>query len=389
MQSTTTTAPSVKLTGCEGFRLRILLSMLSGRPVKITDIRAMDESPGLRDYEASLLRLADKFSNGAKISINETGTILRFVPGELIGGEVTHDCPASRSVSYFLEFAAVLAPFCKQPLNFIIRGNTHSNDDNSVDSFKSVTLVVLLRLIGSAFSTEQGAPEIKVERRGVGVDGSVKFFCPIVPKSVTPIDLTGDEGKVKRIRGVCWTSQVSTQFSAGVIDACRAVLNPCLSDVWIYTDAVKAPTAAGYGLSLVSETDKGVVKCSGAMRNDDEPRALGQDVAEELLAEISKGGLVDSSHQWLVVLFMALSADYKVSKAMLGSTLAPYTILCMQAIRDFLGVKFKISSVIESEKLTIDGETEDDTPTTTMSKSENIKLECIGANLINGARRTF
>jgi RNA 3'-terminal phosphate cyclase-like protein len=30
----------------------------------VDDIRASDQNPGLRDYEASLLRLLDKLSNG-------------------------------------------------------------------------------------------------------------------------------------------------------------------------------------------------------------------------------------------------------------------------------------------------------------------------------------
>ena len=34
--------------GSNGFRMRLILSVLSGRPVKINDIRCMDDFPGLR-----------------------------------------------------------------------------------------------------------------------------------------------------------------------------------------------------------------------------------------------------------------------------------------------------------------------------------------------------
>ena len=37
------------------------------------DIRVDDAAPGLRDYEASLLRLLEKVSNGTVVEINETG----------------------------------------------------------------------------------------------------------------------------------------------------------------------------------------------------------------------------------------------------------------------------------------------------------------------------
>ena len=193
---------------------------------------------------------------------------------------------------------------------------------------------------------------------------------------------------MKRVRGVAWTSKVSTQFSAAVIDAARSILNQCISDVWIYTDAVKGAESEGYGLSLVAETDKQVVKgssaCSGA---EEDARRLGIQVAEQLLAEVEIGGVVDSSSEWLVCLFMALAADFKISSASFGSALAPYTIECMRLIREFLGVKFKITAMVNEEAVTLrDG---DETPEVLNVRNETIRLECIGANIVNSARRTF
>lgn len=34
--------------GSNAFRMRLILSVLSGRPVKINDIRSLDDFPGLR-----------------------------------------------------------------------------------------------------------------------------------------------------------------------------------------------------------------------------------------------------------------------------------------------------------------------------------------------------
>jgi len=379
------------LTGGQNLRLRLILSTLAGKSLKISEIRSNEESPGLRDYEASLLRLLDKISNGVKISINETGTTLRFLPGELIGGEITHDCPPSRSVVYFLEFAAVLAPFCKTPLRLRLRGVTQDASDNSVDSFKTVTLAVITRLIGGSFSTEQAPLSLEIERRGVAPSGagSVLFVSPIVPNSIAPINFSCEEGRVKRVRGVAWTSKVSTQFSAAVIDAARSVLNPCPSDVWIYTDAVKGAESEGYGLSLVAETDSQIVKGSCGCRGaEEDARNLGLQVAQQLLAEIENGGLFDSSSEWLVCLFMAVSADFRISRSSFGSALAPYTIECMRLIREFTGVRFKITALAADEQVTLEADG-DATPEVVSVRNETFKLECIGANIVNSARRTF
>ena len=59
--------------GSQHFRQRLVCSTLSGKSICIRDIRAKDQDPGVRDYEASLLRLLEKITNGCVVEINETG----------------------------------------------------------------------------------------------------------------------------------------------------------------------------------------------------------------------------------------------------------------------------------------------------------------------------
>ena len=64
---------ALRFRGSSHFRQRLACATLSGRTIRIDDIRARDEYPGLRDYEASLLRLVEKVTNGCIVEINETG----------------------------------------------------------------------------------------------------------------------------------------------------------------------------------------------------------------------------------------------------------------------------------------------------------------------------
>ena len=70
----------LKFKGCQSFRQRLVFSTLSGRPIRIDDIRANDDSTGLKDFEASLLRLLEKLTNGCVVEINETGACLEGAP---------------------------------------------------------------------------------------------------------------------------------------------------------------------------------------------------------------------------------------------------------------------------------------------------------------------
>lgn len=88
----------LKFQGSNFFKQRLILSMLSGKPIHITNIRSDDDAPGLRGFEVSLIRLFDKVSNGTAIEINKSGTGVYFKPGLLHGGLIQHDCNLDRGI---------------------------------------------------------------------------------------------------------------------------------------------------------------------------------------------------------------------------------------------------------------------------------------------------
>lgn len=62
---------------------------------------------------------------------------------------------------YYLEVLLALGPFCKEPLNAVLQGVTHSDLDVSVDKVKTSALPILLKFI----LVDDGL-ELKVVRRG-------------------------------------------------------------------------------------------------------------------------------------------------------------------------------------------------------------------------------
>lgn len=65
------------------------------------------------------------------------GTAILLKPGIISGGPITHECPLSRSVGYFIEPIIMLAPFAKKPLQLTIRGITTDEHDLSVSTSSS------------------------------------------------------------------------------------------------------------------------------------------------------------------------------------------------------------------------------------------------------------
>lgn len=339
-----TTSNAVKsYEGCNFLRQRLILSTLSGIPVRISGIRMHEDEPGIREFEASFLRLLDKLTNGTKIEVNETGTGILYIPGLLVGGNIDHDCSTERGMGYFLEAVIPLAPFCKKSINMTLRGVTNDPVDLSVDTIKYVTLALMKK-----FGIDEGL-ELKIRKRGAKPDGGgeVVFTCP-VRRKLSPINFT-DSGKLKRIRGTAYSMKVSPAFANRIVDSSRGVLNKVLSDIYIYTDHAKGETSGnspGFGLSLMVESTTGVMlsaeKCSNPKGQGEAVVAedLGQSVAVSLLQEVYRGGCVDSVHQSLVLLYMALG-QMDVSKVLLGE-LTPYTIQFLRHMKDFFNIMYKI-----------------------------------------------
>ena len=70
----------VRCKGAQQLRQRLVYATLCGATLRVDDIRARDQSPGLKDYEASLLRLLEKISSGCIVEINETGALPLSAP---------------------------------------------------------------------------------------------------------------------------------------------------------------------------------------------------------------------------------------------------------------------------------------------------------------------
>lgn len=360
----------LRYTGHLHLRTRLVLSILSGKAVRIDGIRSNDKDPGLRDFEVSLLRLLEKVTNGTIMEISYTGTTVLIKPGVIAGGTITHECPLSRSIGYFLEPIIMLAPFAKKPLNLTLKGITTDAHDLSVDLIRTVTLPHLL-----PFGIGDGL-ELRIKKRGAPPlgGGEAQFICPIV-KQLKTLNFV-QPGRIKRIRGIAHAVRVSPQFSNRMIDACRSVLNRYIPDIYLYSDVYKkeeSGNSPGYALSLVAESTTTALHCSESVSvAGGTPEDVALAAARALLTEIKRGGCVDRHHQILVLLFMVLGSE-DVGRVRLGE-LSPRTIQFLRDVRDFFGTSFKIVPAEQSSS---------STPSSSPEGTQELLLSCYGVGFIN------
>ena len=92
---TTLRSDILRFTGHRHLRQRVLLCIISGKSIRIDQIRTDDIHVGLRDYEVNFLRLIEKITNGSTIEISVTGENFSYGYERLVHGQVV---PLKRNI---------------------------------------------------------------------------------------------------------------------------------------------------------------------------------------------------------------------------------------------------------------------------------------------------
>jgi RNA 3'-terminal phosphate cyclase-like protein len=351
--------------GASLFRHHIVCSILSKKPVTITNIHREEDPPGIRPYEANFLKFIDRFTNGSTFQVSQGNTQLTFNPGMILGGVFSHEVPVSRCVTYVIEAALLLMPFAKYDSKITFVGCTQSEEDLSVDTVRTVSLR-WLNLFGVSSA-------LRVIRRGSAPagNGAVDVTCTAVRK-LKSIKVT-ERGRVKRIRGIASAIKVAPDLPQRTATAAKGVLLNILPDVYVVTDVDegkgrRSELCSGYGVLLVAETtgSTAVISQETTARGREAPEDVGARCAHLLLDQILEGGCIDAHHQMLVLLLMALAPD-EISVARLGR-LTPSGISALVIMESFFGVTCAVKEEAQTDGPGL--------PRSTL-------VTCMGSNAIN------
>ncbi|KAI5952419.1 hypothetical protein KGF54_003286 [Candida jiufengensis] len=330
--------PSVTVfEGHRSFRLRLILSTLSGKSIKIIKIRSNDLNPGLKDYEVSFLRLIESVTNGSHIEISYTGTTIIYRPGIIIGGELTHNCPNSKPVGYFIEPMLMLAPFSKKKFSIIFKGLTNLTGETGVDAIKWGLLPIMEKFgVRECLihTIKRGSPPLG--------GGEVHLVCnSLIPSPLTihAIDIP----KYSAIRGVAYCTRVSPSIVNRMIDSARSVLRNTgcevniTADVWRGENSGKSP---GFGITLVAESKRGWrIIAENVGEAQSLPEDLGELTAYQLIEEITKSGAIGRYQIIMALVFMIIGKEdigrIKIHKSEIDEKL----IYALRDIKQLMGTE--------------------------------------------------
>ena len=342
MSTPNSTAP-LRFTGAAHLTSRLALSTLTGKPVRISNIREHSLSnPGLAPHEVSFIRLLDAITNGSAIELSMTATTVVYRPGLIVGsvagygasgGVVRHEVPAEndRGISWYLIPLCLLAGFAKAKLNVLFTGpgvitSATEKGDVSVDTVRTAILPLYKQ-----FGMEAGI-ELRILRRsnsgpeGKGGGGEVQLVFGHqvrLPKTLHFMN----RGRIKRVRGVAYATGVAGANNARMIEAARGVLNQLVGDTYVFSDVSSAPLipapernnaaakkkiGVGFGISLVAETSTGALysaDMASPPSGGEAPEDIGKFCAYQLLETVSQGGCVSRLAAPTMLTLMSMGSE--------------------------------------------------------------------------------
>jgi len=175
--------------GGQILRSSLALSILTGRPFRIFDIRANRPKPGLRRQHLTCVLAAAAIS-GATV----TGGVLdsrdvTFVPKEVRGGDYRFDVGSAGSTMLVLQ--TILTPLmtATAPSTITLEGGTH-NFGAPPFPFLAKTFLPLINRMGPRV-------ELRIDRAGFAPRGGGRAVVQITPASLKPLHLQA-RGPVRR-----------------------------------------------------------------------------------------------------------------------------------------------------------------------------------------------
>ncbi len=178
--------------GGQILRTALGLSLVTGEPFTIENIRAGRSKPGLLRQHLTAVEAAEKIGR-ARVEGNTIGSQkLSFYPEEVIPGDYHFAVGTAGSATLVLQAILPVLIIADAPSTIVIEGGTHNPFAPSFDFLKMVFVPVLKQMGVDV--------ELTLHRHGFYPAGGGKIEAKITPtKKIKPISLL-ERGKLKRLK---------------------------------------------------------------------------------------------------------------------------------------------------------------------------------------------
>jgi RNA 3'-terminal phosphate cyclase (ATP) len=124
--------------GGQVLRTAMTLSCILGKSLRIFNVRAKRENPGLQKQHVMSLFAAAHVCNGVLTGCTVGSSEFTFIPGKIVCGDFTFDIQSAGSSILVLQTVIPILWFASGPSTIRVKGGTHNGLSPSFDFYKEV-----------------------------------------------------------------------------------------------------------------------------------------------------------------------------------------------------------------------------------------------------------
>jgi RNA 3'-terminal phosphate cyclase (ATP) len=325
-------------------RTSVALSAVTGKEIKVTNIRKKRPNPGLKQQHLKALETAAKICGAQVSGLFPGSSELFFAPVEIKGGKYNIDIGTAGSITLLLQCIMPALPFAKEKVELTIRGGTDVAWSPTIDYLQHVTFRALKQFgyVGKITLIERG-----YYPRGGGNISAIFEPCKLhgfhfretdenksVGKDMTDRESSkGEQNQKEMIMGISHASNLPAHVPSRQAETARSLLLEAGYASEINVQSHKL-LSTGSGITLWTGY------CGGSALGERGLPAekVGRRVSEEVIAELRTGAAVDAHLADQLIPYMALAGNssYTVRELTL------HAATNIWVTEQFLDVKFKI-----------------------------------------------
>lgn len=303
-------------------RTAVALSAVTGKEIKVTNIRKNRPNPGLKQQHLKALETAARICEARISGLFPGSTELFFAPVEIKGGKYNIDIGTAGSITLFLQCIMPALPFAKEKVELTVKGGTDVAWSPTMDYLQHVTFRALERL------GYKGSVTLKEHGYYPKGGGEVSAFFK--PCKLQGFHFLKEE---EEIRGISHASNLPAHVSLRQAEAASTRLMEAGYPSQIETQSFEA-FSTGSGITLWT----GYTGGSALGKRGLPAEKVGKSAADEIIPELRAGASVDTHLADQLIPYMAFAGNssYTVRE------LSPHTATNIWVTEQFLDVKFRI-----------------------------------------------
>lgn len=324
--------------GGQILRVALALSAVTGKPVKIFNIRAKRRNPGLQNQHLTAVRALVTLTNARVEGAVLRSTQLLFEPRGIRSGSFRFDVGTAGSVTLVLQSLIPVLPFAPGPVEVEIRGGTDVPWSPPVDYVRLV-LIPLLREMGLEL-------DLRVIRRGHYPRGGgiVRVAVRNPPGMLRPVDKV-ERGALRRIVGVSHAVRLPRHVAERQARSAEEVLRaanlgvPIDIDLEYYEKGRDPHLGPGSGVVLTALAERSVLGADALGARGKPAEEVGREAAEKLLEELRSGAALDRHAGDMLIPLAALARGRSCLRA---SSLTMHALTMIKLVELVLGARVEL-----------------------------------------------